>query len=95
VRWIRSKICGAPSFVPSGRLDRLGAKKEQRSRSQQDFDDIINGVTLTRDPVSGGQREVWTTQYDHHWLSPTDKLVDTPTNNSPGINYRELENIKR
>jgi hypothetical protein len=71
------------------------AQLEQRSRSQQDFDDIINGVTLTRDPVSGDQREVWTSQYDHHWLSPTGKVVDTPANNAPGINYRELENIKR
>lgn len=71
------------------------AQLEQRSRSQQDFDDIINGVTLTRDPVSGEQREVWSGQYEHHWLSPTDKVVNTPTNNSPGINYRELQNIQR
>jgi hypothetical protein len=71
------------------------AQLEQRSRSQQDFDDIINGVTLTRDPVSGEQREVWTRPYDQHWLSPTGKVVDTPTKNSPGINYRELENIQR
>ena len=77
----------------------LVRRQAQRADSQlklaQDFDDIINGVTLTRDPTTGQTREGLTSQNPYHWVNGLGGVVSTPTDNSPGANYQRLQTINR
>ncbi len=74
-------------------------RQSQRADSQlklaQDFDDVINGVTLTRDPTTGQTREVLTGQYSNYWANALGGVVNTPTDTQPGPNYRKLQPITR
>ena len=70
-------------------------RTDQQLKLAEDFDDVINGVTLTRDPSTGQTREIWTSQNPNHWIGPLDNVVSTPTDSQPGPNYRRLDTIRR
>lgn len=63
------------------------------SRQFQSFDDVINGITLTRDPVTGQQREVRTGQYSTNWINAQGTVVNSAL--SPGSSFHRTENINR
>ena len=70
-------------------------REDQQLKLAEDFGDVINGVTLTRDPTTGQTREIVTTQNPQHWLGPLDRVVSTATDQQPGTNYRKLQTITR
>jgi hypothetical protein len=63
------------------------------SRQFQNFDDVINGVTLTRDPVTGKEREVAIGPHGTNWINPQATVVNSAL--SPGTGFYELQNIER
>jgi len=70
-------------------------QQSEFARSNQTWDDIIRGVTLTKDPQTGEQREVWSGANSHHWINATGTVIDTPSSLSPGSQWRELQNQSR
>ena len=74
-------------------------RQQQRANSQlalsQDFNDIINGVTVTRDPTTGQTREVLTGAGSYYWVNGGGGVVNTFTNNQPGPNYHPAQVINR
>jgi hypothetical protein len=61
---------------------------------QDNFNDIINGVSLRRDPATGQEYETPLGQGGPQWIDPgTNRVVETAL--SPGVGYNQLETISR
>jgi len=63
------------------------------ARQGQTFSDILNGQTLTRDPATGQQREVWTGTGSTRWVDGLGNVVSS--NMSPGTSFHALQDISR
>jgi len=62
-------------------------------RQQQNFSDVLNGHTLTVDPSTGQQREVWTGTGSTRWIDGLGNVVSS--NLSPGTSFRALQDVGR
>jgi L-amino acid N-acyltransferase YncA len=56
------------------------------ARQGQSFSDVLNGHTLTVDPSTGQQREVWTGTGSTRWIDGLGNVVSS--NLSPGTSFR-------
>jgi hypothetical protein len=63
------------------------------SKQGQNFSDALNGQTLTLDPSTGQQREVWTGTGSTRWIDGLGNVVSS--NLSPGASFRVLQDIGR
>jgi len=63
------------------------------ARQGQTFSDVLNGQTLTRDPSTGQQREVWTGTGSTRWIDGLGNVVSS--NLSPGTSFHPLQDIGR
>ncbi len=87
----------------SSALATIRATEAQNARAQQmmrnmeqqsdTMNDIINGVTLTRDPQSGVEREVQTGVGGPKWIDGKNNVVDSAL--SPGPAFHQLQTIPR
>jgi hypothetical protein len=66
---------------------------QNMGRQNENFNDIINGVTFTRDPQTGQTREVQTGQGGPYWTNGLDTVMSSTF--SPGPAYRQLQVISR
>jgi hypothetical protein len=57
------------------------------------FNDILNGVTYTRDPTNGAHREVPTGTGGTHWMNGNNVVVESSL--SPGPGFHQFENVSR
>lgn len=73
------------------------AREQQMMRNMQreneNFNDVINGVTFTRDPQTGQTREVRTGQGGPYWTNGLDTVVNSTF--SPGPAYHQVQVISR
>ena len=61
---------------------------------QENFNDIINGVSLKRDPQTGQEYEVPLGQGGPQWIDPgTNRVVETAL--SPGAGFSQLQGVSR
>lgn len=67
----------------------MGMQQQQNDS----FNDVINGVTFTRDPQTGQTREVQTLQGGPKWVNGRGTVVDSAM--SPGPAFHQLEVISR
>lgn len=74
----------------SARAQQMMKNMEQQSDT---MNDIINGVTLTRDPATGQQREVQTGVGGPKWIDGKNNVVDSAL--SPGPAFHQLQVIPR
>jgi hypothetical protein len=63
------------------------------ARQGQSFSDVLNGHTLTVDPSTGQQREVWTGTGSTRWIDGLGNVVSS--NLSPGTSFRALQDVGR
>ena len=63
------------------------------ARQGQSFSDVLNGHTLTVDPSSGQQREVWAGTGSTRWIDGLGNVVSS--NLSPGTSFRALQDVGR
>lgn len=63
------------------------------ARQGQNFSDALNGRTLTVDPQTGQQREVWTGTGATRWIDGVGNVVSS--NLSPGASFHALQDISR
>jgi hypothetical protein len=63
------------------------------ARQGQSFSDVLNGHTVTVDPSTGQQREVWTGTGSTRWIDGLGNVVSS--NLSPGASFRALQDIGR
>lgn len=63
------------------------------ARQGQSFSDVLNGHTLTVDPSTGQQREVWTGTGSTRWADGLGNVVSS--NLSPGTSFHALQDISR
>jgi len=63
------------------------------SKQGQSFSDALNGRTLTVDPSTGQQREVWTGTGSTRWVDGLGNVVSS--NLSPGASFRALQDVGR
>jgi hypothetical protein len=61
---------------------------------QANFNDIINGVQLTRDPSTGQEYETPLGQGGTQWIDPARNAV-VESGLSPGAGYNQLQTISR
>ena len=73
----------------------LSREMDHNLKMTQDVDDIINGVTVTHDPVTGRNPEVRTSYKPYYWINSAGKVVSTSTNAPPGGDYRPLRPTTR
>jgi hypothetical protein len=64
-----------------------------QAQENDNFNDVINGVTFTRDPQTGQTREVQTLQGGQKWINGNNVVVDSAL--SPGPAFHQLETISR
>lgn len=76
-------------------VHRQAQRADAQLKLAEDFDDILNGVTLTRDPTTGQTREVLTSQNQNYWVNGLGSVVSTPADTQPGPNSRRLQTIQR
>ena len=103
-QWTQSQLAmirqanGQIQQEAQGNLD-TARRQRQRTDTQlklaEDFDDVINGVTLTHDPDHGQTREVVTSANPYYWANPNDSVVSTRTDNQPGPNYHRVQTTTR
>ena len=65
----------------------------QETRQFQTFDDVINNTTLTRDPITGKEREIRTGQYSTNWINAQGTVVNSQL--SPGSSFHQTPTISR
>ena len=63
------------------------------ARQGQNFSDVLNGHTLTVDPSTGQQREVWTGTGSTRWIDGLGNVVSA--NLLPATSFRALQDIGR
>jgi hypothetical protein len=63
------------------------------ARQGQSFSDVLNGHTLTVDPSTGQQREVWTGTGSTRWIDGLGNVMSS--NLSPGTSFRALQDVGR
>jgi hypothetical protein len=67
---------------------------QNMGHEQDNFNDIINGVALKRDPTTGQEYEVPLGTGGSQWIDPgTNRVVETAL--SPGAGFNQLETISR
>lgn len=64
-----------------------------QAQENANFNDVINGVTFTRDPYSGQTREVQTLQGGPKWTNGSNVVVESAF--SPGPAFHQLQTISR
>jgi hypothetical protein len=64
-----------------------------QTQQNENFNDVINGVTFTRDPWTGQTREVQTLQGGQKWINGNNVVVDSAL--SPGASFHQLQTISR
>lgn len=64
-----------------------------QQRENDNFNDVINGVTFTRDPTTGQTREVQTMQGGQKWINGNNVVVESAL--SPGASFHQLQTISR
>jgi len=65
-------------------------RHQQASAQQfQQFDNVINGVTPTVDPLTGEARDVWTGPKANYWKNGLGTVVNS--NDQPGPGWRQLQ----
>jgi hypothetical protein len=78
-------------------LQQIDARYQQWSASMarhgQSFSDALHGRTLTLDPSTGQQREVWTGTGSTKWIDGLGNVVSS--NLAPGASFRALQVIGR
>lgn len=62
---------------------------QERGQFQQ-MDDVINGVTETRDPITGQTRQVWTGTQDNYWVNGVGQVVNSHSNPNPNQNWTQM-----
>jgi len=67
---------------------------QNMGHEQDNFNDIINGVALKRDPTTGQEYEVPLGTGGSQWIDPGTNLV-VETALSPGAGFNQLETISR
>lgn len=67
----------------------MGMQQQQNDN----FNDVINGVTFTRDPWTGETREVQTLQGGQKWINGNSTVVDSAL--SPGPGFHQIQTISR
>jgi hypothetical protein len=63
------------------------------AKQGQSFSDVLNGTTLTVDPSTGQQREVWTGTGSTRWVDGLGNVVSS--NLSPGTSFHALQDVSR
>lgn len=64
--------------------------RQQASAAQfQQFDNVINGVTPTVDPLTGDARDVWTGPKANYWKNGLGTVVNS--NTQPGPGWHQLQ----
>jgi hypothetical protein len=64
-----------------------------QTQQNENFNDVINGVTFTRDPETGRTYEVQTLQGGQKWINGNNVVVSSAL--SPGASFRPLQTISR
>jgi hypothetical protein len=66
-------------------------ERGQAARESQfeGFDNAINGITPTVDPLNGETRDVWTGPHGGYWENGAGTIVNSST--SPGAGYHQLQ----
>ena len=67
---------------------------QNMGHEQDNFNDIINGVSLTRDPTTGQEREVPLGSGGPQWIDPSRNAV-VQSALSPGSGFNQLQTISR
>jgi hypothetical protein len=85
----------ARANIAYGEAQRAHQAKLMGMQQQQNdnFNDVINGVTFTRDPWTGQTREVQTLQGGQKWINGNNVVVDSAM--SPGASFHQLQTISR
>lgn len=63
------------------------------TRQAQNFSDALAGRTLTLDPATGQQREIWTGTGATRWIDPLGTVASSTL--SPGSSFRALQDTGR
>jgi hypothetical protein len=81
--------------IATGEAQRAHQAKIMGMQQQENdnFNDVINGVTFTRDPQTGQTREVQTRQGGPYWTNGLGTVVNSTM--SPGPAYHQLQVISR
>jgi hypothetical protein len=64
-----------------------------QAQENDNFNDVINGVTFTRDTQTGQTREVQTLQGGQKWINGNNVVVESAL--SPGAAFHQLQTISR
>jgi hypothetical protein len=64
-----------------------------QAQENDNFNDVINGVTFTRDSQTGQTREVQTLQGGQKWINGNNVVVSSAL--SPGPSFHQLQTISR
>ncbi len=81
--------------IAMGEAQRAHQARVMGMQTQQNdnFNDVINGVTFTRDPQTGRTYEVQTLQGGQKWINGNNVVVQSGL--SPGAGYHPLQTISR
>jgi hypothetical protein len=72
----------------SAQVQQFEQKMTQEQQQFQSFDNIINGVTPTIDPLTGQARDVWTGSQSEYWVDGEGNVVNS--NGDPGPDYHQI-----
>lgn len=75
----------------------MNARQEQWNKTQRqendNFNDVLNGVSYTRDTVTGKEYEVSTGTGGTKWVNGNQTVVESAM--SPGVGFHQLQTISR
>jgi hypothetical protein len=88
---VMKMLCVSPPDS-GGAVQRAQQAKIMRMQQQQNdnFNDVRNGVTFTRDPETGQTCEVQTLQGGHKWTNGRGTVVDSAMSPSPAFRQRQV-----
>jgi len=70
-------------------VDAFERGQAMRQDQFEQFDNAINGVTPTVDPLSGAERDVWTGSNNGYWVNGSGTIVNSAL--SPGAGFHQLQ----
>lgn len=66
------------------------AHQAQERTQFENFDDALNGVTPTIDPITGETRKVWTGTQSNYWTNGLGQVVNSNSNPNPNQNWVQM-----